>query len=60
MQWIGARRAAVREVVQDREALLDDVVGLLALDVRDEAHAAGVVLVAWVVQAPDATGGHVG
>ena len=42
---VAARRAAVREVAQDRQALLDDGVRLLALDVRDEAEAAGVVLV---------------
>ena len=41
----------VREVLQDRETLLDDAVALLALDVRDKAHAARIVLVAPVVQA---------
>ena len=48
---VPADRAAVREVLQDREALLDDGVDLLALDVRDEADAARIVLVARVVQA---------
>src|SRR5215510_1846783 len=38
------------EVAQHRQAQLDDGVRLLALDVGDEADAAGVVLVRWVVQ----------
>src|SRR5204863_7556952 len=42
---IPAHCAAVREVAQHRQALLDDGVRLLALDVRDEAYAASVVLV---------------
>ncbi len=50
VQGIGSGRAAVREVVEDREAVLDDVVRLAPLDVRDEAHAARVVLVARVVE----------
>ena len=41
-----------RRLFEDREALHDDVVGLAALDVRDEAHAAGVVLVGGVVEPP--------
>src|SRR5262249_25107668 len=47
---VPADRAAVRQVPQDRQALLDDRVALLPLDVRDEADAAGVVLVRRVVQ----------
>ncbi len=50
-QRVGADRAPVVEVVQDAQALLDDLVALLALDVRHEADAARVVLVARVVQA---------
>src|SRR6185436_9955715 len=46
-----AHRAAVAQVLQDREALLDDAVRLPALDVRDEADAARVVLVGRVIQA---------
>ena len=38
------------EVLEDLQALLDDLVALLALDVGDEADAAGVVLVVRVVQ----------
>ena len=39
------------EVLEDLQPLLDDAVRLLALDVGDEADAAGIVLVARVVQA---------
>ncbi len=41
---IGADRAAVLEVAQDREPVLDDLVRLASLDVGDEADAAGVML----------------
>ncbi len=51
VQRIGAGGAAVAQVVEDGEALLHDFVRLAALDVRDEAHAARVVLVARVVEA---------
>ena len=47
---IGADRAAMGEVAQDLQTLLDDRVAFLALDVRDEADAAGVVLVGGVVE----------
>ena len=50
-QLVGADRAAVVEVLQDLQALLDDRVRLSALDVGDEADAAGVVLVDRTVQA---------
>ena len=50
LQRVGAGRAAVREVLEDRRALRDDRVALLALDVGDEAQAARVVLVRGVVQ----------
>src|SRR5581483_3248214 len=43
-QRIAAARAPVRQVLEDREALLDDVVRALALDVDDEADAARVAL----------------
>ncbi len=49
-QRVRADRAPVVEVLQDLQALLDDGVALVALDVGDEADAAGVVLVGWVVQ----------
>ena len=44
-QLVGADRAAVVEVLQDQQALLDDRVALVALDVGDEADAAGIVFV---------------
>src|SRR6185369_7912206 len=47
---IPTHRAAVREVAQHRESLLDDGVRLPPLDVRYEADAAGVVLVLGVVE----------
>ena len=48
---IAAAGAAMRQVDQDLDALLDDVVRALALDVRDKADTAGIVLVGGVVQA---------
>ena len=48
---IAAARATVREVHQNLDAFDDDLVGLLALDVGDEADAASVVLKAGVVEA---------
>ncbi len=50
LQRVGAGGAAVGEVAQDREALRDDRVALLALDVRDEAEPARIVLVRRVVK----------
>ncbi len=50
-QLVGAHCAAVVEVFEDLQALLDDGVALLALDVGDEADAAGVVLVGAGIQA---------
>ena len=50
-QLVGTHRAAVVEVLENLQALLDDAVGLLPLDVGDEADAAGVMLAARVVQA---------
>jgi len=51
VQRVGARRTTVAQVVEDREPLLDDIVGAAALDVRDEADAARVVLVGRIVEA---------
>ena len=42
--------AAVQQVDEQLQGLADDAVGLLALDVNDEADAAGVVLVPRIVQ----------
>jgi len=47
---VGAERAAVLHVAQRANASADDVVGLLALDVRNEVDATRVVLVAGVVK----------
>ncbi len=49
-QRIGADGAPVVEVLENLQALLDDLVAFLALDVSDEADAAGVVFVLRVVQ----------
>ena len=49
-QRVSAYSAPVVEVVQDAQALLDDLVALLALDVGDEADAASVVFIGRVVQ----------
>ena len=50
LERIGAGRPAVREIREDLEPLRDDFAALLALDVGDEAEAAGVVLVARIVE----------
>ncbi|MNQ32176.1 hypothetical protein D3C85_455740 [compost metagenome] len=49
-QLVRANRAAVVQVLKDLQALLDDRVAFLALDVRNESNAAGVMLVLGVVQ----------
>ena len=48
---IGAHRAAVLEIDQDREGVFDDLMGLASLDVGDEADAAGVLVERGVVKA---------
>ena len=48
---LAAARAAVRQVLEHLQRLADDGVRLAAFDVHDEADAAGVVLVAGVVEA---------
>ena len=48
---IGANRAAMLKIEQDLEAVLDDLVALHALDVGNEAKAAGVVLIGGLVEA---------
>ncbi len=49
-QRIGADRAAMIQVEQDLQPLLDQIVALVTLDMRDEADAAGVVLVGRVIE----------
>src|SRR4051794_27229469 len=48
---IGAHRAAMFEIAQYVDRVGDDLMRLLALDVGNEADAAGVLLQAWVVKA---------
>jgi len=43
-QWVAAARAAVLEVGENRQPLVDDVARRLAADVDDETDAARVVL----------------
>ncbi|MNL05170.1 hypothetical protein D3C87_1257530 [compost metagenome] len=50
-QLVGAHGAAMVEVLEDLQALRDDLVRLAALDVRNHADAAGVVLVGRVIEA---------
>jgi hypothetical protein len=47
---VGADGAPVVEVLQDLQALLDDRVALVALDMGDKADAAGIVFVGRIVQ----------
>jgi hypothetical protein len=48
---VGAGGRAVGQPLEDLQPALDDAARLLALDVRDEAHAAGVVLELRIVEA---------
>ena len=48
---IAACRAAMGEVDENLEALADDLVAFFAADVRDQAHAAGIVLIPWMIEA---------
>ena len=50
LERVGANGAAVIEVLQDQQALLDDPVVLLSLDVGHETHTASVVFVGGVIQ----------
>ena len=47
---IGADRAAMLEIAEDRERVLDDLVRLAALDVGDEADAAGILVERRIVE----------
>ena len=47
---IRGNSATVREIVEELERLVDDVARADAMDVGDEADAAGVVLISWVIQ----------
>ena len=48
---LAATRAAMIEIHQDLQALLDEIMRLLALDVGDEADAAGVLFKLRIIQA---------
>ncbi len=50
-QRVGADRAAVIQVFQDLQALQDDLMALLALDMSNHADAAGVFFIGGVVHA---------
>ena len=41
----------MRQILEDLQALQDDVVRGLAFDIRDEAETAGIVFMGWIVQA---------
>ena len=49
-QRIGTDSTAMRQVLQDEQAILDDLVRLLPLHMGNEADAAGIMFVAWVVE----------
>jgi hypothetical protein len=44
-------RATMGEVDENLKALADDLVALFAADVRDKAHAAGIVFIPWMIEA---------
>src|SRR5208282_5215094 len=48
---VAAGCATMGEVDEDLEALADNLVTLLALDVRDQPHAAGIVFIARMIEA---------
>ena len=54
---VAAGGAAMGEVDEDLEALADDLVALFAADVRDQSHAAGIVLIARMIEALRCGGG---
>ncbi len=59
-QLVGADGAAMVEVLEDLQALRDDRMRALTLDVRHETDAAGIVLVGGVVHPARGGGGDVG
>ena len=54
---IAAAGAAVRQIDQDLDALANDLVRFVAIEIDDKTHAAGVVLVAGIVETLRVTGG---
>src|SRR6185437_1074704 len=49
-QRVGAYRAAMRQVGEDADAVRDDRMAFLVLDMRDKSDAARIVFVAWIIQ----------
>ncbi|MNV22303.1 hypothetical protein D3C71_1132700 [compost metagenome] len=49
-QRVGTDSTAMRQVFQDEQAVLDDLVRLLALHIGNEADAAGIMLVARIIK----------
>ena len=47
---IASASAAMRQIDQDLDAFLHDLVRLVAIQIHHEAHAAGVVLMTWVIE----------
>ena len=50
-EFVGSDRAAMVQILQDLQRILDDVVGLEALDIGDKAHPTGIMLIGLCVQA---------
>ena len=48
---LATTRAAMVEVQENLNSLLDDGVGFLAFDIGDESDAAGIMLELWIVKA---------
>jgi hypothetical protein len=49
--WIATRGAAMGKVDENLEALADDVMALFAAYIGDQPHAAGIVLIARMIEA---------
>jgi hypothetical protein len=47
---IASRRAAMRQVDQNFEPLANDLVALLTADARNQSHAAGIMLIPWMIE----------
>jgi hypothetical protein len=48
---VATRRAAMGEIDENLKALADDLVALFAAYVCDQAHAAGIVFIPWMIEA---------
>jgi hypothetical protein len=47
---VSGSQPAVGEVDQDLKALADNLMALFAANVRDQSHAAGIVLIPWMIE----------